>query len=210
MSKRRQGVIFPVVVIGTIGLAALLTIAIWYFPPGARILVRENVVQKAAAETEIRREGREFDLKLFQRELAALRGDQEALVLHRYGDAAPWARSIRAAYFVSTPCYAYLRWRAGDRLRSYFQEKPGRQFVTVEDLKITPFDLEELWRGAGLVAAEKLIQALPTPRAAQRCDLEGAVEVSEAIIDILTKLGLKPEDFGTTPEKLAALVKAAR
>ncbi|MDP3727685.1 MAG: hypothetical protein Q8R35_03565 [bacterium] len=214
MTTRRQTFIVLVTFLAIIGVAAFVLIGNllwgWDLPLGVRSLVREAAAQRAADEARIRRETHEFDLKRLARQLAALRGDQKALVTSRFGAAPPWAEEIRAAYFERTPCPAYLRWRAGNDLRSYFEQRPDRQFVTVEDLKTTRSAIEDLWQDAGAAAAHALLNTLPTPHAARRCDLPDASDISEAFISIIDELGLKPEDLGTTSAKIAKLVLEAR
>lgn len=192
------------------GLAAFMSYDNLDLQLWVRSLVRENTVRKAAAEEETRRERHAFDRKRLERRLTVLRGGEETLIHDRFGKTPAWAREIRAAYFARTPCSAYLRWQAGDELMDYFKKKPERQFVTAEDLKTAHPDIEKLRREAGMMAVPKLLEAIRTPRIAQRCKLDDATEISEAIIDILDKLGLTPEDFHTTSANIAALVLAAR
>lgn len=206
---RRAG-LAVLLAIAILGFAAFISYGNFDLQMGTQSLVRRAAADRAASEAQIRREHHEFDLKSLERQLAVLRGDTETLIHSRFGEAPAWAREIRMAYFARTPCSAYLRWRAGDDLHDYFERKPKRQFVTVEDLKTTHPDIEKLRREAGMMAVPKLLKFIRTPQIARRCELDDATEISEAIIDVLAKLDLKPEDFGTTAEKIAADVKAAR
>lgn len=206
---RRVG-LAVLLVIAIVALAAFISYGNFDLSLGVRSLVRVNAVQKAAAEAETRKERHGFDLKLLERESAVLRGEREALIRSRFGDAPAWAGAIRASYLGLEVCNAFLRWKAGNGIRTYFQQKPDRQFVTAEDLKTTHLGIEAMWREAGMAAAKALLGAIRTPSVVKYCDLGDVVEVSEQFINILAELELRPEDFGTTPAKIAALVRAAR
>ncbi len=176
---------------------------------GVRSLAREGAAQRLADEAKSRAARRETDLKYLGEQLDALRSAEETLADFRSLKGPDWAREIRAAY-VNRPCRFYSRWETADDLRDYFKKRPELQLVAVEDLKTTRPDIERLWQEAGRAALKQLISALHTPRVVASCNIDNPVQLSEEIINILVKLNLEPKDFGTTPGKLAALVRAAR